>query len=111
MTGRYVGLWLLIALLCPARLLAQAGASSNSQIPSAPGSALAADDTIAPGTVITMQNWQNYKQFMPDGMAAFFQGKYFWKMAPDVRMPVGPTIIHPLPQGLYGGYREAFRAG
>jgi hypothetical protein len=38
-------------------------------------------------------------EFMPDGMAAFFEGKYFWKMAPDVRMPVGPTIIHPLPKG------------
>jgi hypothetical protein len=42
-------------------------------------------------------------EFMADGMAAFFEGKYFWKMAPDVRMPVGPTIIHSLPKG----YMEA----
>jgi Protein of unknown function (DUF1329) len=55
-------------------------------------------DTIAPGTVITMQNWQQYKQFMPDGMVWLFGGQYFWKMPSDVRMEVGPTIIHPLPK-------------
>jgi hypothetical protein len=53
---------------------------------------------IAPGTVITMENWRQYRLFMPDGMAALFEGKYFWKMPPDVRMEVGPTIIHPLPR-------------
>src|ERR1700693_6315454 len=53
-------------------------------------------DTIAPGTVITMDNWRNYQQFMPDGMVALFEGKYFWKMPPDVRIEVGPTVIHPL---------------
>ena len=42
-------------------------------------------------------------EFMADGMAAFFESKYFWKMAPDVRMPVGPTIIHSLRKG----YMEA----
>jgi hypothetical protein len=53
---------------------------------------------IAPGTVITTANWSEYRAFMPDGMAALFEGKYFWKMPPDVRMEVGPTIIHPLPK-------------
>ncbi len=53
--------------------------------------------SIPPGAVITMQNWRDYREFMPDGMAAFFAGSYFWKMPPDVQMPVGPTIIHPLP--------------
>jgi hypothetical protein len=53
--------------------------------------------TIAPGTTITMQNWQRYRQFMPDGMIALFEGKYFWKMPADIRMEVGPTIIHALP--------------
>jgi hypothetical protein len=33
-----------------------------------------------------MQNWQNYRQFMPDEMAALFDGKYFWKMPADVSM-------------------------
>src|ERR1700687_2587898 len=53
-------------------------------------------DTITPGTVITMDNWRNYQPFMPDGMVALFEGKYFWKMPPDVRIEVGPTVIHPL---------------
>jgi hypothetical protein len=53
---------------------------------------------IAPGTIITMQNWQKYRQFMSDGMVAMFEGKYFWKMPPDVQMEVGPTNIVPLPK-------------
>jgi hypothetical protein len=54
--------------------------------------------TIPPGTKITMQNWQQYKQFMPVGMIDFFEGKYFWKMPSDVEMDVGPTVMHPLPK-------------
>lgn len=57
-----------------------------------------AQDTIAPGTQITMQNWQNYQQFMPDGMVSLFQGRYYWKMPPDVEMDVGPTVIRALPK-------------
>ncbi len=53
---------------------------------------------IPPGTSITMQNWERYRQFMPDGMIALFEGKYFWKMPSDVRIDVGPTIIHSLPR-------------
>src|SRR5258708_26776176 len=68
-------------------------------VPSAPFSdvAVGSSDSIPDGTVITMQNWQSYRQFMPEGMAAFFESRYFWKMPADVQMPVGPTIIHPLP--------------
>jgi len=54
---------------------------------------------IAPGTIITMQNWREYSQFMPDGMRELFDGKYFWKMPADVELNIGPTIIHPLPKG------------
>jgi Protein of unknown function (DUF1329) len=57
----------------------------------------AVGSTIPPGTVITMANWQRYSSFMPDGMAAMFEGKYFWKMPPDVRIEIGPTVILPLP--------------
>ncbi len=66
--------------------------------------ALAADqnagakDTIAPGTAITMENWQQYKDFMSDGMVALFEGKYFWKMPPDIRIEIAPTELHPLPK-------------
>jgi Protein of unknown function (DUF1329) len=58
----------------------------------------AAEDSIPPGTTITMQNWQQYKQFMPGGMQALFSGNYVWKMPADVRIEVGPTSHHPLPQ-------------
>ncbi len=74
---------------------AAASTSSGAQIGNPDG---AATDSIAPGTVITMQNWQQYKQFMPDGMVWLFEGQYSWKMPSDVRMEVGPTIIHPLPK-------------
>jgi Protein of unknown function (DUF1329) len=53
---------------------------------------------IAPGTIITIANWQQYRAFMPDGMAALFEGKYFWKMPPDVQIEIGPTVILPLPR-------------
>jgi hypothetical protein len=33
---------------------------------------------IPSGTAITMANWQQYKDFMPEGMQAFFAGLYFW---------------------------------
>jgi hypothetical protein len=55
-------------------------------------------ETIAPGTAITMENWRNYQEFMPDGMISLFKGTYFWKMPPDIRIEVGPTVIHPLPK-------------
>jgi hypothetical protein len=68
------------------------GSSANAAI-----SGNGATSGITPGTQITTQNWQKYKDFMPDGMAALFHGTYFWKMPADVSMEVGPTIIHPLP--------------
>ncbi len=49
-----------------------------------------------------MENWRNYRQFMPDGMIGLFEGKYFWKMPQDIKMELGPAIIYPLPKG----YRE-----
>src|ERR1700687_4719454 len=54
-------------------------------------------DSLPPGTTITMQNWQQFEQYMPDGMVALFQGKYYWKTPADVKMEVGPTILRPLP--------------
>jgi hypothetical protein len=54
---------------------------------------------IAPGTVITMQNWQQYQRFMTVGMIGLFQGKWFWKMPPDIQMQVRKTIVYPLPKG------------
>jgi len=61
--------------------------------------ARAAEASFAPGAIITMQNWETYRQFMPDGMAALFAGSYFWKIPADVQLEVGPTALHPLPKG------------
>ncbi len=59
-----------------------------------------ADSTasIAPGTKITLQNWQQYRRFMPVGMQALFTGKYSWKIGPgpEYTMGVGPTVHIPL---------------
>jgi len=78
-------------LLFPALTQAQNGAAANPDSVQSGG-------TIPAGTRITVKNWQNYKQFMPDGMIALFQGAYYWKMPPDVEMEVGPIVIHPLPK-------------
>ncbi len=77
-----------------------AAAAPAAATPATPGGAStsAAPATIPPGTVITMANWQKYRQFMPDGMIDLFAGKYFWKMPADVQMDIGPTVIHPLPK-------------
>jgi hypothetical protein len=82
---------LLIFALCPIQGHAQVSTSA------AKAAADGAVQAIPPGSTITMQNWQQYRQFMPDGMAALFEGKYGWKMPPGVSMEVGPTVIHPLP--------------
>ena len=58
----------------------------------------AAISSIAPGTAITMDNWRQYRDFMPDGVIALFEGTYFWKMPPEIRIEVAPTDLHPLPQ-------------
>jgi hypothetical protein len=54
--------------------------------------------SIAPGTRITLQNWRQYRGFMPIGMQALFSGQYPWKIGPgpEYTMEVGPTIHIPL---------------
>ncbi len=49
-------------------------------------------ETITPGTKITMDNWQQYKQFLPDGLIALFSGQYAFKMPRDVEIDVGPPV-------------------
>lgn len=83
-------------------LLSSAARAADSPAPPAAASSAPAQQ-IPIGTRITMQNWQQYKQFMPDGMIDLFEGKYFWKMPADVEMEIGPTVIHPLPKS----YMEA----
>jgi hypothetical protein len=38
--------------------------------------------TVAPGTKITVENWQQYKQFLPFGLQWLYSGKYFFKLLP-----------------------------
>jgi Protein of unknown function (DUF1329) len=58
---------------------------------------LAADETIAPGTTITAQNWQQYQRFMSAGLRELFRGSLPWKLPPDVQLKVGPSAHYPLP--------------
>ena len=50
--------------------------------------------TLPPGTRITPENWQLYRQFMSDGVQALFDGKYFWKMPADAELVIGPTRVN-----------------
>ncbi|MBV8772469.1 MAG: DUF1329 domain-containing protein [Deltaproteobacteria bacterium] len=58
---------------------------------------------IAPGSIITLGNWRQYAQYMPLGMTELFKGNQFWKMPPDLKIVVGPTVAEKLP----AGYAEA----
>ncbi len=55
-------------------------------------------ETIAPGTKITLQNWQKYKKFMPLWVQAAYSGKYKWHVGPEPEytVEVGPTHHYPL---------------
>ncbi|HUY19837.1 MAG TPA: DUF1329 domain-containing protein [Candidatus Binataceae bacterium] len=86
-----IGLGLTMLMLGASYGSARAGASN------------AAGGDIPPGTKITMQNWHQYAAFMPTGMQALFEGKYYWKMPADIELVVAPTVTHPLPLS----YRQA----
>lgn len=61
------------------------------------GEAADGENSIPPGTVITLQNWQQYKAFMPDGMQILFAGTHAFKLPADFKMEVGPLTNYPLP--------------
>ena len=54
--------------------------------------------SISPGTTITLQNWQTYRQFMSEGMVELFEGTQFWHLPRDLHIEVGPTVPIPLPR-------------
>ena len=66
--------------------------------------------SIPLGTAITSQNWQQYRQFMSDGVQGLFEGKYFWKMPADAQIVVGSTILNPLPRN-YLAATESYASG
>jgi Protein of unknown function (DUF1329) len=55
-------------------------------------------ETIPPGTKITLQNWQQYKKFMPVWMQVAYQGQYKWQVGkePGYTVEVGPTHHYPM---------------
>jgi hypothetical protein len=55
-------------------------------------------ETIAPGTKINMQNWQQYKKFMPFGLTVLWGGSQFYKLPADAEMVVGANRHIPLPK-------------
>lgn len=55
------------------------------------------ENFIPPRTVITTQNWQQYKQFMTDGMQALFQGQGKWRFPDAFQMVIEPTRHYELP--------------
>ncbi len=50
-----------------------------------------------PGTKVTQANWQQYQQFMTEGMKAVFKGDHFFKFPSNVEIDIGPTVPIPLP--------------
>jgi hypothetical protein len=78
----------ILALFSAALILAATGGAARAAGESSPP---------APGTRITMQNWEQYKDYLPEGIQALFSGKYSWKLPPDAELDVSPTVNHPLP--------------
>src|SRR5580704_2679740 len=58
-------------------------------------------ETIPVGTKITLQNWQQYKDFMPQGLQTILSGTSVWKLPADAVMEVGPLVDCPLPRTWY----------
>jgi hypothetical protein len=68
----------------------------------------AADNShsIPVGTVITLNNWQQYQHFMPEGMRLLFSGTIFWKLPADFQMVIGPTSSYPPPKAYLENTRK-----
>src|SRR5271154_386900 len=90
----FAGCFVVFAVICAMFCGTAASADSAASDHAAPVQTA----TIPPGTVITMSNWQQFRDFMPEGMIALFEGKYFWKMPAGVQIEVGPTVTHQLPK-------------
>ncbi len=59
-------------------------------------------ESIPPGTKITLQNWQQYRKFMPIGVQAMFSQQYPFRAdsSPDFTIEVGPTVTIPMAKRL-----------
>ncbi len=95
------------AMLCALIMAVGVAGVARAQMKFDPGAytALAdadSSDTIPVGTQITLQNWQQYKKFMPVGVQAMFGQRYPWRIGPgpEFTMEVGPTIHVPMAKRL-----------
>jgi hypothetical protein len=93
--SKLLGIWIGAVMLTMLASVSVAAAAPAAQSSPADTSGAA---PIAPGTEITVKNWQKYKHYMPDGMVTLFRGQYFFQMSDDVKIDVGPTLIRPLPK-------------
>ena len=74
-------------------------------------------ETIPPGTKITLQNWQQYKKFMPIWMQAAYEGRYKWHVGPEPQytVEVGAAQHYPMVRKYventekYGGQASVYR--
>src|SRR5579885_3482416 len=48
------------------------------------------------GTRITMQNWQKYQSYLPQGIIEMWKGTHPWKLPADAVMEVGPSVEYPI---------------
>jgi hypothetical protein len=57
------------------------------------------DAKLAPGTVITTENWTKYRPFIAVGLQWLYSGQYHWAIPqnPDYFIHVGPTAAIPPP--------------
>src|SRR2546423_456958 len=53
---------------------------------------------VSPGTIITKQNWMQYRDCFSVGVQHFWQGDLAWKMPDDVQIRVGPQHPWTLPK-------------
>ncbi len=100
-----MGVKLSVLAVCALVLALAAGVARAQTFDPANYAALAAadsSDTIAPDTKITLQNWQQYKKFLPIGVQAMFSQRYLWKIGagPEFTMVVGPTVRIPMARKL-----------
>jgi hypothetical protein len=61
---------------------------------------VSSEETIPPGTQITVDSWRHYKKFLPIWMWAAYGGQYHWKIGGEsyFTITVGPTSDFPLPE-------------
>ncbi|HEV3112037.1 MAG TPA: DUF1329 domain-containing protein [Candidatus Binataceae bacterium] len=100
---RFVAFLLALGLIFATTTKAQTQSIPPSTFSIDPYNALVPADssrTIPQGTKITLQNWRDYKGFLPVSLQALYSGAYPWHVGPgpDYTVEVGPTIHQLLPR-------------